>query len=54
MSQKWLAKRAGVSLRTITSIEHDFGCRNETKRKILNALGIAFEDRKLVFPNEAV
>lgn len=50
-TQRYLAGRAGVSMRTIISLEKGFGCRDITKRKILRALSVPFKDRELVFPN---
>jgi hypothetical protein len=39
-----------VALRTIHSVEKGMNCRMDTKRKILLALGLRFEDKDLVFP----
>ena len=50
MSQKKLARKAGLALRTIHSVEKGVNCRMTTKRKILIGLGLRFEDRELVFP----
>jgi DNA-binding XRE family transcriptional regulator len=50
MTQKQLAHKAGVSARTIHSVEKGNSCRMETKRKILFALGYRFEDKDQVFP----
>jgi len=42
--------KARVALRTIHSVEKGMNCRMDTKRKILLALGLRFEDKDLVFP----
>ena len=50
MTQAQLARRAKVALRTIHSVEKGLNCRMDTKRKILLALGLGFDDKELVFP----
>lgn len=50
MTQAQLAKKAKVALRTIHSVEKGMNCRMDTKRKILLALGLRFEDKDHVFP----
>ena len=50
MTQAQLARRARVALRTIHSVEKGMNCRMDTKRKILLALGLRFEDKDQVFP----
>ena len=50
MTQAQLARKAHVALRTIHSVEIGMKWRMDTKRKILLALGLRFEDRDLVFP----
>jgi len=50
MTQAQLARKAKVALRTIHSVEKGMNCRMDTKRKILLALGLRFEDRDKVFP----
>ena len=50
MTQAQLARRAKVALRTIHSVEKGMNCRMDTKRKILLALGMRFEDKDRVFP----
>ncbi len=50
MTQAQLAKKARVALRTIHSVEKGMNCRMDTKRKILLALGLRFEDKDQVFP----
>ena len=50
MTQSQLARKAKVALRTIHSVEKGMNCRMDTKRKILLALGMRFEDKDYVFP----
>ena len=50
MTQAQLARKAKVALRTIHSVEKGMNCRMDTKRKILLALRLRFEDKDLVFP----
>ena len=50
MTQAQLARKARVALRTIHSVEKGMNCRMDTKRKILIALGLRFEDKNVVFP----
>ena len=49
MTQAQLAKKAKVALRTIHSVEKGMNCRMDTKRKILLALGVPFEQKSDVF-----
>ncbi|HEY4715846.1 MAG TPA: helix-turn-helix transcriptional regulator [bacterium] len=49
MSKAELARKAGVSPVTIDRVEQDMGCRMETKRKILQALGIKVSEKNKVF-----
>ena len=51
MTQAQLARKAKVALRTIHSVEKGMNCRMDTKRKILLALGLSFEDKDHVFPS---
>lgn len=51
MTREELAERAGVSLRTVWSVESGRACRLPTKRKILAALGLTREEHREVFPN---
>lgn len=44
-TQSELAERAGVSPRTIYAVERGRSCRQATKRRILNALGVPWEQR---------
>ncbi len=52
MSKAELARRAGVSTLTIDRVENGYPCRMDTKRKILEALGLKPSDRLLVFGDE--
>jgi len=52
LSQAELARRANVSVLTIDRVEKGFGCRMDTKRKILDALGLSLGDRVRVFGEE--
>jgi len=52
MTQAQLARKAKVALRTIHSVEKGMNCRMDTKRKILLALGMRFEDKDQVFPSK--
>jgi DNA-binding XRE family transcriptional regulator len=45
-----LARKAGISTLTISRIERGTPCRQETKRKILAALGFTPLDKDKVFP----
>ena len=49
MTQAQLARKAKVALRTIHSVEKGMNCRMDTKRKILMALGIPFDQKNEVF-----
>lgn len=52
MSKAELARNAGVSPLTIDRIEKGKGCRMETKRKIILALGLKLADKSRVFPED--
>ena len=52
MSKAELARKAGLSVLTITRIENGYGCRMDTKRKILKALGLKVTDRRKVFRDD--
>jgi DNA-binding XRE family transcriptional regulator len=52
MSKAELARRAGLSPLTITRVEEGYKCRLDTKRKILEALGLSLRDRHTVFHDE--
>lgn len=45
-----LARRAGISLRTVWSVEAGHDCRVETKRAILRALGVSRSRYRDIFP----
>ena len=49
MSKAELARRAGVSTLTIDRVERGLSSRMDTKRKILEALGLKPQDRIKVF-----
>jgi transcriptional regulator with XRE-family HTH domain len=44
------ARKTGMSPMTIKRLEKDGSCRIDTKRKVLQALGIDLADQKKVFP----
>ncbi len=50
ISKTELAREAEISLVTLDRIEKGYDCRLSTKRKIIEALGLDFEDTKEVFP----
>lgn len=52
MSKAELARRANLSVLTIDRVERGYGCRVDTKRKILEALGLSLADRVRVFGEE--
>jgi DNA-binding XRE family transcriptional regulator len=52
MSKAELARRANLSVLTVDRVEKGFGCRVNTKRKILEALGLSLADRIRVFGEE--
>ncbi len=52
ISKAELARRANLSVLTIDRLEKGFGCRMDTKRKILEALGLNLADRLKVFGEE--
>ena len=49
MTQRVLARKSGVALRTITNVEDGAGCRQDTKRKIIHGLGMDFSEKGTVF-----
>ena len=49
MSKAELARRAGLSTLTVDRVERGMSCRMDTKRKILEALGLQPSDRLMVF-----
>ena len=53
MSKAELARKAGLSTLTIDRIEAGRPCRLDTKRKILQALGLKVADKDKVFGSSA-
>ena len=51
LSKAELARKAGLSPLTIDRIEKGKGCRPETKRKVLLALGLKLSDKDRLFGN---
>ena len=49
MSKAELARKAGISTLTVDRVEAGKACRLDTKRKILQALGMKVSDRESVF-----
>ena len=49
VSKAELARRAGLSTLTLDRVERGMPCRMDTKRKILEALGLGPQDRVKVF-----
>ena len=54
MSKAELARKSGLSTLTIDRVEAGKTCRLETKRKILQALGLKVSDRESVFGPEPI
>jgi len=50
ISKAELARKAGISQLTIARIEKGVSCRQETKRKILAALGLRPWEKEQIFP----
>jgi DNA-binding Xre family transcriptional regulator len=50
ISRMELARRAGIALNTLIRVEEGKGCRLETGRKILAALGLSPGEKHKVFP----
>ena len=50
-TQTELAVKAGISARTIHAVEKGRACRQATKRRILNALGVPWDLRYEYFPH---
>jgi len=48
-TQSQLARKAGISTRTIHAVEKGMTCRQATKRLILNALGVPWDLRTEYF-----
>jgi DNA-binding XRE family transcriptional regulator len=53
MSKAELARKAGLSPITIDRIERGYGCRLDTMRKIILALGLKLSDREKIFGSGA-
>ncbi|MFQ5586677.1 MAG: helix-turn-helix transcriptional regulator [Thermodesulfobacteriota bacterium] len=51
LSKSELARKAGVSPLTIDRIEKGYNCRMDTKRKIIQALGLKISEKDRVFDN---
>ncbi|MFQ5329269.1 MAG: helix-turn-helix transcriptional regulator [Thermodesulfobacteriota bacterium] len=49
LSKSELARKAGVSPLTIDRIEKGYNCRMDTKRKIIEALGLKITEKDKVF-----
>ena len=49
LSKSELARKAGVSPLTIDRIEKGYTCRVDTKRKIIQALGLKLSEKGKVF-----
>lgn len=52
VSKAELSRKAGISPITLGRIELGKPCRIDTKRKILEALGLVVEDKYLIFEEE--
>ncbi|HAX99133.1 MAG TPA: XRE family transcriptional regulator [Candidatus Atribacteria bacterium] len=52
MSKAELARSAGISPLTLNRIERGCGCRMETKRKIILALGLKLSEKNNVFMDD--
>lgn len=52
LTQAQLAKKSGVSLRTVGNLErYHLPCRANTKIKLIRALGLDFKQRHRVWPD---
>ncbi|MBI5468708.1 MAG: helix-turn-helix transcriptional regulator [Deltaproteobacteria bacterium] len=49
LSKSELARKAGISPLTIDRIERGYPCRVDTKRKIIQALGLKVSEKGKVF-----
>lgn len=49
LSKSELSRKAGISPLTIDRIERGYSCRMDTKRKIIQALGLKLSDKGKVF-----
>ena len=52
ISKSELARKAGLSTLTIDRIEKGKGCRLETKKKIIQALGLKLSEKNKIFRDE--
>ena len=52
LSKSELARKAGVSPLTIDRIEKGYNCRMDTKRKIIEVLGLKIVEKNKVFDGE--
>ena len=52
VSKTELAKKAEVSCLTIDRIEKGKSCRLDTKRKIIQALGLNLSEKNKIFPDQ--
>lgn len=50
ISKAELARKAGISQLTVARVEKGVSCRQETKRKILAALGLRPWEKEKIFP----
>ena len=50
LSKAELAKKAGVSVLTISRVEQGMECRMDTMRKVIQALGMKITEKEKVFP----
>ena len=50
MSKAELARKSGVSYKTLFRVEKKLPCRIDTKRKLILALGFKIADKGKVFP----
>lgn len=49
ISKAELARKAGLSPVTIDRVEKGYGCRMDTKRKIIQALGFKLSEKEKIF-----
>lgn len=52
ISKSELARNAGLSPITVDRVEKGMDCRMDTKRKIINALGLKLSDAATVFSDD--
>ena len=52
MSKAELARKSGLSYKTLLRIEKKLPCRIDTKRKLILALGFKIADKEKVFPED--